>query len=229
MVEADDEGSEEEREEDTERIQLSVAQLAASSLAALSAAVICSFFGVAGTVIGAAIASVVATTGSALYSYSLRRTRARLRRLHQAGAASPPFAEVFKTARQQGQRIWSELPLRLLAIGVAVVFVVSFGVITVIELGTGEPLSSAVKGHSGSGTSFFGGHGSKHTPKPKPTDTPSASPTSTRTTTPTPTTSPTVTPTPSPTRTPTSIPTPTLTRILPSQSPTSHKRPKSGH
>lgn len=194
----------EEHEEDKERIQLSLAQIAASSLAALSAAVICSFFGVAGTVIGAAIASVLATIGSALYSYSLRRTRARLRRLHQAGAASPPFTEVMKTARQQGQRIWSQLPLRLLAMGVAVVFVVSFGVITVIELGTGEPLSSAVKGHSGSGTSLFGGHGSKHTPKPKPSNTPTPTPTpsSTQTARPTETPSSSATPTNSATAAP---------------------------
>lgn len=198
MVEAED------REEDKERIQLSAAQIAASSLAAVSAAVICSFFGVAGTVIGTAIASVLATTGSALYSYSLRRTRARLRRLHQAGAASPPFTEVLKTARLQGQRVWSQLPLRLLAIGVAVVFVVSFGVVTVIELGAGEPLSSAVKGHSGSGTSFFGGHGSKRTPKPKPTDTPTASPSpsATRTARPTATPSTSGTPTSSATMSP---------------------------
>jgi hypothetical protein len=218
----------EDREEDKERIQLSAAQIAASSLAALSAAVICSFFGVAGTVIGTAIASVLATIGSALYSYSLRRTRARLRRLHQVGAASPPFSEVLKTTRQQGQRIWSQLPLRLLAIGVAIVFVVSFGVITVIELGTGEPLSSAVKGHSGSGTSFFGSHGSKHKPKPKPTDTPTASssPTSSAKPTPTPTPTASASPSSSPTKTSTPVPTPTLTDILPPRSPTSGKPAK---
>jgi hypothetical protein len=207
-----------ERSEDRERIQLSAAQIAASSLAAVSAAVICSFFGVAGTVIGTAIASVLATTGSALYGYSLRRTKARLRRLHQAGAASPPLTEVVKTARQQGERIWSQLPLRLLAIGVVIVFVVSLGVITVIELGTGQPLSDSVTGKSGSGLSF-GSHSTTHTPKPTPSPTPSGSTAPTRSSTPKPSPTRTSTPTPTPTITP--PPTVTGTPILPTQSPTS--------
>ncbi len=54
--------------------------MAAGALAAVSAAVVASLFGVAGTVIGAAVASVVSTVGAALYSESLRRTNAQLRR-----------------------------------------------------------------------------------------------------------------------------------------------------
>ena len=41
--------------------------MAAGALAAVSAAVVASLFGVAGTVIGAAVASVVSTVGAALY------------------------------------------------------------------------------------------------------------------------------------------------------------------
>src|SRR5580698_618959 len=104
-------------DEDRERFQLSAAQVAASSLAAMSAAVVCSYFGVAGTVIGTAVTSVIATTGSALYSYSLRRTKARWRRLHLAGAASPAFGEVVKTARQQGRAMFRQIPWRLLLLG----------------------------------------------------------------------------------------------------------------
>ena len=50
--------------------------MAAGALAAVSAAVVASLFGVAGTVIGAAVASVVSTVGAALYGESLRRTNA---------------------------------------------------------------------------------------------------------------------------------------------------------
>ena len=60
--------------------QLSAVQLAAGALAAVSAAGVASLFGVAGAVIGAAVASVVSTVGAALYSESLRRTDAGLRR-----------------------------------------------------------------------------------------------------------------------------------------------------
>ena len=59
----------------------SFTQVAASALAAMSAAVISSTFGVAGTLIGAAIASVVASVGSTLYLASLRSTNERLRRM----------------------------------------------------------------------------------------------------------------------------------------------------
>src|SRR3712207_9463406 len=60
--------------------QLSALQVAAGALAAVSAAVIASFFGLAGTVIGAAVASVVSTVGAAVYTESMRRTHAGLRR-----------------------------------------------------------------------------------------------------------------------------------------------------
>ncbi len=59
----------------------SFTQVAASALAAVSAAVISSTFGVAGTLIGAAIASIVASVGSTLYLASLRHTNERLRRM----------------------------------------------------------------------------------------------------------------------------------------------------
>jgi hypothetical protein len=60
------------------RIGVSGSQVAASVLASTSAAVVASVFGVAGTVIGAAVVSVVATVGTAAYGLGIRRTRARL-------------------------------------------------------------------------------------------------------------------------------------------------------
>jgi hypothetical protein len=193
-------------DESAERIQLSAAQIAASSLAAVSAAVVCSFFGVAGTVIGAAIASVLATVGSALYSYSLRRTKARLRRLHQAGAAAPPVTEVMRTAREQGRRLVSQLPVKLIGAGAIGVFIVSIGVVTVIELGLGKPLSALFGvSHSGNrNTSLgsgldFGSHRSPSKPNPEPTTTPSPGVSSSPTPSAQPTVTRTVTPNPSPT------------------------------
>ena len=192
-------------DEESPRIQLSAAQVAASCLAAVSAAVICSFFGVAGTVIGTAVASIVATTGSALYSHSLRRTRARLRRMHKAGAVSPPLTEVMNTARAQGRRLWSQLPVRVLALGALGVFVVSIAIVTAIELGLGQSLAAAFGvSHSGAhGTSIESMFKTKHhhpTPTPTPTNTPTspaATPSHTPSTTPSPTATETVTAPPS--------------------------------
>lgn len=60
-------------EKDTERIRFS--QVAASALAAVTAALLGSTMGVAGTVIGAGLASVVSTVGGVLYLRSIQRTR----------------------------------------------------------------------------------------------------------------------------------------------------------
>lgn len=203
-----------------ERIQLSMAQVAASCLAAVSAAVLCSFFGVAGTVIGTAATSLVATVGSAIYGYSLRRTKNRLRRLHQAGATSPPIREVINTARDNGHEIWEQLPRRALAVGAVSVFVISIAVITFIELGLGKSLAAefGVSHGGGHGTAVGsvvdpgGGHHSSNpapssTPSSTPSQQPSAPPTSSSPTpTPTPTKSVTQqTPSPSPSSSPTGI------------------------
>lgn len=210
-------------DEPEERLQISFAQVAASSAAAVSAAVLCSLFGVAGTVIGTAIASVLATVGSALYVHSMRRTKARLRRLHQAGAAAPPFAEVVKTARQQGRRLLHQIPWRMAWLGAAAAFVVAIGIVTAVELTAGKSLSALFGvSHSGGRTtsvgSDFGLGPHKHKSKPTPTATktttsPSPSPdaTATKTATPTPTPTPSSTPptTPTPTTTPTGSTTPT--------------------
>ena len=57
---------------------ISAAQVAGSALAAVSAAVVASFLGVGGTVIGAALGSIVASVGGALYSHSFKRAGDRL-------------------------------------------------------------------------------------------------------------------------------------------------------
>jgi hypothetical protein len=162
-------------DEPRDRLELSAAQVAASSLAAVSAAVLCSYFGVAGTVIGTAAASIVATVGSSLYSYSLRRTRNRLRRLHQAGAAAPPVTAVLATARLQGRRLLPKLPWKVVLLGTANVFVFSIAVVTGIEGLVGEPLSAAYGGgHSQQKCSICAHH--RHAAKPSPSKSASPSP-----------------------------------------------------
>jgi hypothetical protein len=57
---------------------ISAAQVAGSALAAVSAAVVASVLGVGGTVTGAALGSVVASIGGAVYSHSFRRAGSKL-------------------------------------------------------------------------------------------------------------------------------------------------------
>ena len=58
-----------------DRLGVTGSQVAGSVLASVSAAVVASYFGVTGTIVGAARVSIVATVGSAAYGLGLRRTR----------------------------------------------------------------------------------------------------------------------------------------------------------
>jgi hypothetical protein len=60
-------------------LKLSGTQVIASVLATLSAAVAASYLGVAGTLVGAAVGSVVSTMGTEIYKHYLQRSRERLR------------------------------------------------------------------------------------------------------------------------------------------------------
>ncbi|NUS72603.1 MAG: hypothetical protein HOQ05_04265 [Corynebacteriales bacterium] len=67
------------KDDDTLRKDLSFTQIVASALAAVSASFAASYFNVIGTIVGAAIISVVATVGSALYKHSLDRSKVALK------------------------------------------------------------------------------------------------------------------------------------------------------
>ena len=64
---------------DKKRIDLSLTQVAGSGAAALVAAYLASFLGVYGTILGAAVVSVLATTGGAIFQHVFRRTGEQLR------------------------------------------------------------------------------------------------------------------------------------------------------
>jgi hypothetical protein len=210
------------RDEPVDRLQLSATQVAGSSAAAVSAAVLCSFFGVAGTVIGTAVTSLVATTGSALYAYSLRRTRSRLRRLHQAGAASPPVTTVLMTARGQGRRLFRRIPWRIVLLGAANVFVFAIALITGLEgiLGRSLPAEFGVAHGGNTKTSLGSLLGSHHHERHKSPTTPTPASTDTRSPTPAPGASTPATTPPSTASTP-STPPPRLPTVPPTLLPTS--------
>jgi hypothetical protein len=66
--------------EDTDKVRTS--QVLAGALAAVTAALLGSTMGVAGTVVGAGLASIVSTVGGALYLRSIERTRQSVRTVH---------------------------------------------------------------------------------------------------------------------------------------------------
>jgi hypothetical protein len=201
-----------------DKLDLSPIQIFGSAAAAVAAAVVCSFFGVAGTVIGTAIASVVATTASALYAHSVHATKRRLEYLQRSrvglGSRLPPVGETANLERSpvDVQRATGSLPWPVVLLAGFVVFVLSIGIVTAIEATAGKPLSALLGGRSDDHReTSLGGvlhSGPKRaTPSPKPT--PSTSPS----TTPTPTPSPSATPEPTPT---TVTPSPTAPPSTPS-------------
>ncbi|MDD9370823.1 MAG: hypothetical protein PV358_11970 [Acidimicrobiales bacterium] len=150
------------------RLEVSGTQVAASVLASVSAAVVASFFGVAGTIVGAAVVSVVATIGSAAYSLGISRTQHRLQKLQELRPARPfptlraesvggrdtdagadadadredaPVTVDGDGAREGGWRDWLAERRWGVAAGVALVFVISLASVTLLELAGDKALS----------------------------------------------------------------------------------------
>lgn len=73
-----DTGNLEEVTGEKRRIEVNWVQSAAGALAAVTSAVLLSTVGVAGTLIGAALGSIAATIGSAVYSYYINATKERV-------------------------------------------------------------------------------------------------------------------------------------------------------
>lgn len=75
------------------RLEINWAQSTGGALAAVSSAVLLSTFGVAGTLIGAALGSLVITVGGAIYSYSIRATKQRVAMTQAVAAARIGLAQ----------------------------------------------------------------------------------------------------------------------------------------
>jgi hypothetical protein len=184
-------------EKDERTLGLSPAQVAGSALAAVSGALLASFAGTTGTIIGTAVGSVVATVGAALYTWSLRRTSAAVRRtaaqvrqtalltgpLPRTVAQGPmrsrdghgPEDQLADEAIPEEPRRRS-LPWGRTLLASVAVTVVALGGITTFEAITGRPISSLLGGSDSRGTSVGNLVGSddqssKH-PAPKDNTTP---------------------------------------------------------
>ncbi|MFE6750610.1 hypothetical protein ACFVGM_32490 [Kitasatospora purpeofusca] len=173
-------------EEGRRRIDLSGTQVAASALATVVGAVLASELGVYGTILGAAVVSIGATTGGALFQHLFRRTGEQLRGavdratgpgqlvngLRQApepGAADPappPGSAEWSTPRVvRARRRWG---WKTYAAVSALVFTVAMVPILAFELATGRPVSATVQGESGTGTSLGGRVDRKPPAEPPP-------------------------------------------------------------
>jgi hypothetical protein len=125
--------------------QLRVPKLLAGALAAVSGAVVASFFGIEGTLIGAALVSLLVAPAEALYSHSLASAhrvarRSLVRRVgEQAGASQ-------EGTSQEGTSQAHPQPIRWQRVAVAAVaaFGLAVGAITGVEAVANQPLASLV-------------------------------------------------------------------------------------
>ncbi|MGW4383475.1 hypothetical protein [Kitasatospora sp. NPDC004531] len=187
-----------EEKGERKRLDLTVAQVAASALATVVGAVLASELGVYGTILGAAVVSVGATTGSAVFQHLFKRTGEQLRNVRERGAESAPvgqprpvpaggISEEWNAPRLvRAKRRWTWKSYAAVS---ALVFAIAMVPIVAVELAAGKPLHDITTGQEGSGTSFnpsrpsgnSGGAGDEERGKdepqrPAPAQSPSAEP-----------------------------------------------------
>lgn len=225
----------------------SFVQITASVLTALTSTVALSYLGVAGTLIGAAVAAILTAFANYLYTRSLVRTRyvvttlaprvvrapgetavlpalrgGRATVVAQAPSAATPGApsEAEDGSRRSPEALMAPArrSRRPYVVTALVTFVLVIAAVTVVELGFGKPLSDVVRGNEGSGTTISGVRPQRGTPAEKPTPTPTPEETPAPTDEPTPEpTTPEPTPTPEPA--PTDVPSPAPTTPEPTPTP----------
>jgi len=172
--------------------RLSIKQIVASALAAVSTTVLLSTFGIAGTIIGAGVASVLTVVANYLYTRSIERTQEKLLpvvaqvlpnaagapagkdRPRGRGDATPPAVDPGApdpgpAAETAPRNAWLRLidrygKVRVLGASAAALFVVVMGTVLAFELTVGKPLAATVTGHEGSGTSISGEVSSSSSP-----------------------------------------------------------------
>jgi hypothetical protein len=118
--------------------QLRIPTLLASALAAVSGAVVASFFGIEGTLIGAALVSLLVAPAEALYAHSLASAHRAARRslLRRAGEQAGASQEATSQADPQPIR-WQRV-----AVAAVVAFGIAVGAITGVEAVANQPLAS---------------------------------------------------------------------------------------
>ncbi len=195
-------------------VRPSGAQVLASVLTATTTTLALSYLGVAGTIIGAGLASTFTVLANYWYTRSIIHTQRKVTQLTpkavraraesrsgSAETAPPPNAgpdavsgsdlmsepggaetqtstppstppETLMSAARSGKRRF--------IVPIVVIFVLLLGLVTLIELGIGKPLSAAVRGEDGTGTSvFFSRTPQNSAPTPPADDAPGQAPSAT--------------------------------------------------
>jgi hypothetical protein len=152
------------------KLSLSAAQMAAAALTTLTITALCSFLGVAGTLIGAVAASSLSTAGAAFYSWGLQLSGHRLKSLRQKPGPHPQPAS--------RRRAMPRLPSwRWLAGAAAALLALTLGSVSAVEALSHRPVSALLTGSHTSGTTLGHVFGpSSPAPSSSPPSSPPSSP-----------------------------------------------------
>ena len=118
------------QERQQRRLGVSLSQVIAGVLASVSGAVVASYFGIAGTLIGAATTSVVIIVGGELYQCTLEQTQVRLVRTWRNPRTSGITREVVTEAAlatARGRIRWGTV-----LAGLGAVLSLTFGAVTAV-------------------------------------------------------------------------------------------------
>lgn len=132
--------------------ELSITGLVAGAAATITSTVAASYFGVGGTLIGAAVVSVLSTVGASVYQHFLDRGKARLAakiplRVPAGGESAEPPEDAPASNGRPWPRWWA------LCGAATLIFLAVMGLVTTFEVVTGKPLANTVRGRAGHGTS----------------------------------------------------------------------------
>jgi hypothetical protein len=166
---------------------IDIPKVIAGTLAAVSAAVVGSFLGVAGTLAGAAVVSVIGSVGTEVYQRSLNKGVKHLQAFTPAfikapaavgtpGVAAATEEDLPSHTVPEAERASRQIRWGRVAMIAGALFVLAMGSVTVAELITGKSVASTVGSSSGGGTTvgslFEGGRHSTSTPAPATSSTP---------------------------------------------------------
>ncbi|MGK5678245.1 hypothetical protein [Actinoplanes sp. URMC 104] len=174
----------------------------AGTLAAVSAAVVGSFLGVAGTLVGAAVASIVGSVGTELYQRWINRGSEKIKSTFvtaPAAVGTPPVVAAEHEVPSEEPPVASprrEVRWGRIAAVAGALFVLAMGTLTAFELVSGRSMADAV-GHRTSSSTTLGsairgdnGTDEKATPSESASTEPSAEPSDDPTGTPSPSAEP---------------------------------------
>jgi hypothetical protein len=137
---------------------INIPKTIAGTLAAVSAAVVGSYLGVAGTIIGAAVASLISSVGTEIYHRWVDHGTKKLQSAFvtaPAAVGTPEVAAAPEPPSQEVTPVRTRIRWQRVGVVASALFVLGLGTLTAVELLTGTSAGQATGGSGGSNPTVF--------------------------------------------------------------------------